>query len=147
MNVFARGALPPQKQFLKSLTFLQFCSYTCHTFFTLLCSFWSKLSWLSKFLKQNRCDSCGWYSNILLNKQKCGQINRIRARKILRLRWCGLKFEFFQARNFSRETLFSIGHIWSNMARIYTKSGWSERLVSVVFEVFCGKMVGSLWKG
>ena len=41
-----------------------------------------------------------------------------------------------------RETLFSEACIWSNICRIWMKSGWSERSISVVSDLFYGVFVG-----
>ena len=128
-NCFWGGKAPSQthSHFTQkpSISFLHISSI----FHTFVC-FWSKLSLLSKFLKQNRCDSCGWYSNILLNKQKCGQINWIRARKFLRLRWCGLKFEFFSSKKFlSGNFIFNWPYLIEYGSDLHEK--WMVREVSI----------------
>ena len=70
----------------------------------------------------------------ILNKLqlKCGKIMKFRQKFLKNLKIA------------VRETLFSEACIWSNICRIWMKSGWSERSISVVFDMFYGVIVGRI---
>ena len=135
------GAKPPHQHFHNSHTFLQNCECTYEALFALLFSFERKLPiWLGF---QGRSLGCSGvhFENVFRKKKKL--LKRVKFDPKVRLK-SGMKKlkSCWNSRNFSRKTLFSVGHIWSNICRIWTKSRWSGRSISVVFNAFYAGFVG-----
>ena len=133
----SEGAKPPHKHIRFSLRNLQFCSYTYQAFFKLLCNIWSKLPSSSEFLSRIVEILVVDIQTFFWTSKNAVKWIQIWSRTILRM-WLEIyKFCLMQEISHGKLYFHVAIFIWSNIARIYMKSGWSERSLSVDFEL-CG---------